>query len=236
MDRGMDGTKRLIRQEMRRRRRTLTAVELDAAERMVAASAAQLEEFRTASVILAYAATDHEVPCGALIEAAFAQSKRVFLPRLRGDRMSFAEYRRGTELRPGAMGIPEPLGDQLEVSAVAGALAFVPLVAWDATGSRVGRGGGHYDRAFTGPTRPQCLVGLGYTFQQHAALPRDPWDLRLDWVITEREAVRCRHGDDSSHMRREGAQNNGIPDDGVDRRRAGSPAGLGDRLPSTPTG
>jgi 5-formyltetrahydrofolate cyclo-ligase len=232
----MDGTKPLIRQEMRRRRRALTAGDLGTAERAVASLATQLEEFRAASTILAYAATDHEVPCGALIEAAYAAGKRVFLPCLRGDHMSFAEYAPGTQLCPGAMGIPEPLGDELEVSAVAGALAFVPLVAWDVTGSRVGRGGGHYDRAFTGPARPWCLVGLGYTFQQHPALPRDPWDLCLDWVITERDAVRCRHGDVPSHTRREGAQHNGIPDDGVDRRRAGSRAGLGDRLRATPTG
>jgi len=234
----MDGTKPLIRQEMRRRRRALSAVELAAAERAVAAIVAELEPFLAANVILAYAATDHEVPCGALVDAACAAGKRVFLPRMRGDCMSFAEYRLGADLRPGALGIPEPLGDELEVSAVAGALALVPLVAWDQCGSRVGRGGGHYDRAFTSPNRPRWLVGLGYTFQQHPALPRDPWDLRLDCVITEREAVHCRYGDedDSSHMRREGAQNNGIPDDGVDCRRAGGRAGLGNRLPATPTG
>jgi 5-formyltetrahydrofolate cyclo-ligase len=231
----MDGTKRVIRQEMRRRRRALSVADRDAAEQAVARFAAQLDEFRAPGTVLAYAAVENEVPTRALIAAAMAAGKRVYLPRLRGALMSFAEYRSGANLQPGSLGIPEPLGDELKAAAITAAIAFVPLLAWDVFGSRVGRGGGHYDRAFTGSTRPACLVGLGYTFQQHPALPRDPWDLQLDWVITERGAVRCRRGDDPSHSRKEGAQHNGISDHGVGRRRVGSRAGLGGGLPPTPT-
>jgi 5-formyltetrahydrofolate cyclo-ligase len=223
----MDGTKRAIRQEMRRRRRALSAVALSAAERAVAGHATALDAFRSAPCVIAYVATDHEVPTGRLIEAAFDSGKRVYLPRLDGEAISFAEHRRGAGLRPGARAIPEPLGDPLDLRDVMGAIAFVPLLAWDEAGMRVGRGGGHYDRAFTGAARPQCLVGLGYTFQQCVALPRDPWDLQLDWVVTERGAVRCwRAGDRSSASRKEDAKHNGIPDDGADLGRAGPGAGL----------
>jgi 5-formyltetrahydrofolate cyclo-ligase len=223
----MDGTKQAIRHEMRRRRRALSAVDLDTADRAAAEYVGSLPAFQAARGIIAYAATDHEVPTARLIEAAFGAGKRVYLPRLEGEVMSFAEYRRGVDLRPGAHGIPEPLGEQIEARDLVEAVAFVPLLAWDDTGLRVGRGGGHYDRAFAGPTRPGCLVGLGYTFQQCAAVPFDRWDLQLDWVVTERGAVCCwRGGESTAASRKEGAIRDGIPDDGVGRRRAGRRAGL----------
>jgi 5-formyltetrahydrofolate cyclo-ligase len=217
----MDGRKQLIRQEMRRRRRALSADELAAAERAVATHVAALAPFREQPVLIAYVATDGEVPTGALIETAFAAGKRVYLPRLVGKRLCFAEHRRGADLRPGALGIPEALGCEIEEREAARALVVVPLVAWDESGSRVGRGGGHYDRAIAGGLRPACLVGLGYAFQQYRSLPRDPWDLQLDWVVTERGAMRCWGRDDPSPVRKEDATSNGILLDGGGRRGAG---------------
>jgi 5-formyltetrahydrofolate cyclo-ligase len=231
----MDDTKATIRQEMRRRRRALSAAELAAVERSVAAYAAALEQFRTARCVLAYIATDGEVPTGALLETAFAAGKRVYLPRLAGETIRFAEHRRGGTLHIGERGIPEPLGALIAAHELVSSVAFVPLLAWDATGRRVGRGGGHYDRTVSGPARPMSLVGLGYTFQQYAALPCDPWDLRLDWVVTERGAVRCRSGEDPSPLRKEDATHHGIRRDGAGRRRAGGRAGLAGGLPPAPT-
>jgi 5-formyltetrahydrofolate cyclo-ligase len=235
----MDGTKRVIRQEMRRRRRAISAAELATAEQAVAAHVAALASFRDQPALIAYVATDGEVPTGALVEAAFAAGKRVYLPRLVGETLCFAEHRRGSNLRPGALGIPEPLGSELEEGEVAGAFAVVPLLAWDESGSRVGRGGGHYDRAFGGAARPACLVGLGYTFQQCPSLPREPWDLQLDWVVTERGALRCWGRDDPSRVRKEGAtpnDNNDIRYDGGGRRGAGRRPGLAGGLHPAPAG
>jgi 5-formyltetrahydrofolate cyclo-ligase len=231
----MDGTKQVIRQEMRRRRRALSADALAAAGEAVARHVATLPAFAHCRTLLAYAAADCEVPTGRLIEAAFAAGKRVYLPRLAGGTMVFAEHRRGADLEPGSFGIAEPLGAELEEREVADSVAVLPLLAWDLSGSRVGRGGGHYDRAFAGPTRPQCLVGLGYTFQQCRLIPRDRWDLHLNWVVTERGAVRCWDGGDPPPSRKEGAQHNDIPDNGARNRRSGRSAGLAGGLLPAPT-
>ena len=68
---------------------------------------------------------------------------------------------------------------------------FVPLVAFDAEGNRLGMGGGYYDsslaylrmrRAFRKPK----LIGVAYDFQRVAALPCEPWDVPLDAVLTDR--------------------------------------------------
>ncbi len=187
----MDGTKAEIRHWMRRRRRALGPSALRMAECGVGVQLQGFGAYRDASVVLLYVAVDNEVPTAALMQRAFADGKRVLLPRMVDGRMAFAEHREGMLLRRGALGIPEPSGEPLEVSKLARAVAFIPLLAWDDSGGRLGRGGAHYDRALREAPRSMCLVGLGYAFQQCTRLPRDWWDLRLEYVVTERAVVPC---------------------------------------------
>ena len=91
----MDETKAAIRHAMRRRRRALTPTEMAAAGAAVADAVLALAPVRDASLLLAYVDTDSEIPTDALIASALASGKRVFLPRLDGERMVFAEHRLG---------------------------------------------------------------------------------------------------------------------------------------------
>ena len=216
----MDETKAAIRHAMRRRRRALTPTEMAAAGAAVADAVLALAPVRDASLLLAYVDTDSEIPTDALIASALASGKRVFLPRLDGERMVFAEHRLGAALRPGAYGILAPQGDPGEPGLLATAAAVLPLLAWDDAGGRIGRGGGHYDRAFAGPARPQCLIGLAYAFQHLPRVPHDPWDVRLDCVVSEHGVVECRTGDFRSPNSEEVQSNHGIPGD--DRRQPGA--------------
>lgn len=225
----MDESKAAIRQAMRRQRRALAAADIDAAGAAATALVLALPDYRSAPLLIAYVDTDNEVPTGPLIAAALNAGKRVYLPRCVGETMDFAEHRLGVALRRGGFGLPEPTGAVLEADALRAACAVVPVVAWDRSGWRIGRGGGHYDRAFAGPHRPACLVGLAYAFQQIDQVPADPWDVRLDRVITERGAVDCRSGDDASPHSKEGARDNGLDDPDRDRG-ARRPAGGGHRL------
>jgi 5-formyltetrahydrofolate cyclo-ligase len=74
---------------------------------------------------------------------------------------------------------------------------FMPLVAFDAHGNRLGMGGGYYDtslaylrtrRVFRKPK----LIGVAYDFQRVATLPSEPWDVPLDAVLTDRALYRFR--------------------------------------------
>jgi 5-formyltetrahydrofolate cyclo-ligase len=232
----MDETKAAIRHAMRRRRRALAPTDVAAAGAAVADAVLALAAVRAAPILLAYVDSDHEIPTGALIASALAAGKRVFLPRCDGDRMTFAEHRLGAALRPGAFGMLEPQGDPGEPGLLATAAAVLPLLAWDAAGGRIGRGGGHYDRAFAGSARPRCLIGLAYVFQQLPRVPRDPWDLRLDCVVTERGVAGCWTGDERSPNRREVENDDGHRGDDHrqpgDRGRAGGP----DRRLTAPAG
>jgi 5-formyltetrahydrofolate cyclo-ligase len=57
-------------------------------------------------------------------------------------------------------------------------------------------GAGYYDRSFAflrdaqRPARP-VLVGIGYHFQEVAQIAPAEWDVRLDFIATDRELIAC---------------------------------------------
>ena len=73
---------------------------------------------------------------------------------------------------------------------------LLPLLAFDRQGRRLGAGGGWYDaslaflREVSRPATP-LLVGIGYAFQEVEAIPREPWDVDLDYVATDAELIAC---------------------------------------------
>ena len=93
----------------------------------------------------------------------------------------FRAWTPGQPLAPGKLRIPEPL-----VSAPA--VVLVPLVGFDRSGHRLGQGGGFYDRTLEGLST--LSIGLAYAVQEVDAVPVEPWDRKLDWIVTENEAVK----------------------------------------------
>ena len=61
-------------------------------------------------------------------------------------------------------------------------LILVPLLAVDRTGTRIGQGGGHYDRALPAlRAKGARVIGIGWAMQLlDTLLVADPWDVRLD--------------------------------------------------------
>jgi 5-formyltetrahydrofolate cyclo-ligase len=74
-------------------------------------------------------------------------------------------------------------------------LLFVPLVAFDDAGNRLGMGGGYYDRTLAYLRlrrhwyRPR-VIGLAHTLQRVASLPKNAWNVPVDAVVTERTVHR----------------------------------------------
>lgn len=93
-----------------------------------------------------------------------------------------------TVIKENSYGIPEPQSgipitiDQLDV-------VFVPLLGFDATGNRLGYGGGFYDR-FLAACRPDCLkIGLSLLDQMEARIPAEETDVKLDTVVTPDKVI-----------------------------------------------
>ncbi len=97
----------------------------------------------------------------------------------------FRAWAPGRPLVHDLAGLPAP---SHVAEAVTPTLVIVPLLAFDLDGGRLGQGGGHYDRtlaAFRNRPAPPLFVGLAYSGQQVAALPREPHDQPLDGILTE---------------------------------------------------
>lgn len=66
---------------------------------------------------------------------------------------------------------------------------IVPLVAADARGNRLGYGKGYYDRTLARLDAPR--IGVGWDCQIVETVPAEPWDQRLDWLVTPTRTIRC---------------------------------------------
>ncbi|HEX7097485.1 MAG TPA: 5-formyltetrahydrofolate cyclo-ligase [Acidimicrobiales bacterium] len=185
----------VLRRSMRDRRRALDEATRSHAARSVARLALPLlDGVRTLG---AYVAVGGEVDPAPIIEVAWQRGITVFVPRITaGYSMVFGEWKRDAPKRPGRFGVPEPDYDAVVRPASRLDAVLVPLVAFDRAGTRLGTGAGFYDRAFAfrlgqpRGSRP-ILVGLAYRWQESAHLERRPWDVPLDYVVTDGELVHC---------------------------------------------
>jgi 5-formyltetrahydrofolate cyclo-ligase len=179
--------KQQLRREFRRRRAALPADERRRAAREAARRLARTPLFRRARRIALYLAYGSELDTAPLRRLCAQRRKTVYMPRIgRRGHMAFVELAPCGRLRPNRHGIREPL-QRPGAGRPALDLVMLPLTAFDAQGHRLGTGGGYYDRAFARHRgRRPLLVGYAYAAQEAGALPRDPWDLRLDAVVTER--------------------------------------------------
>lgn len=187
-----------LRTRMRERRTALPPVERIAAARGVGEQLETLPEFLTDLRIGAYWAVRGELPLSHALPPLFRRGQIVFLPVLAAERrLRFAPWLPGQDLAANRYGIPEP--EQNAASAVdphALDLVLVPMLAFDRRGHRLGSGGGWYDRSFAFlQDRPRpantVLVGVGYAFQEVPMLPVEAHDVRLDFIVTERELIDC---------------------------------------------
>lgn len=160
---------------------------------------ANFKPFRQSKRIAFYHAVNGEIDPRPLLDEALSRGKTPYLPILRRDTVTglwFAPYQHNSKLQLNRFGIPEPVCVQRQlIKPWALDLVFVPLVAFDDQGHRLGMGGGYYDRTFafklqrshlTGPV----MVGLAHNLQHRPSIASNPWDIALDWVITETHRYR----------------------------------------------
>lgn len=166
----------------------------DLAAQSVAARVCALPEVCDADVLVLYQEVGGELPTGPLLEQ-FARRKTatIVLPAYRGGQWVLAVWNPETDMAVGRYSILTPRGPQWQPVGNESLVVFAPLVGWDRTGFRLGRGGGVYDRLLQRLTRKAkpFAIGLGYEAQYVAGLHRDAWDVPMDLIVTERRVVRA---------------------------------------------
>lgn len=112
----------------------------------------------------------------------------ICLPAVVEDRLAFRKWKPWEPVVPGGLGTLVPPPDAEIVDPV---LALVPVAAFDRRCARIGYGKGYYDRALLrlGAAGGLTAIGVAYSAQEAPEIPLDPWDRRLNMVVTEKETV-----------------------------------------------
>lgn len=142
------------------------------------------QDLRRAEVVAAYASFGTEPDTRPLLDALHSAGVRVLLPVLLADNdLDWAAYDPGT--MSAVRGIEEPTGARLGVEAIRTAdLVLVPGLAVSSAGTRLGRGGGSYDRALA-----RVALGIPVAVVLHPEevgldVPAEPHDRPVTHVLT----------------------------------------------------
>ena len=136
--------------------------------------------FRAASIVLLYYSLKDEVDTHEFVRK-WSREKLVLLPVVKGEELEPRVSTGPEDLATGAYGIGEPTGE-LFTDYAAIDFAVIPGVAFDATGNRLGRGKGYYDRLL--PRLTAFKAGICFPFQLVEEVPAEPFDIRMDTIIS----------------------------------------------------
>lgn len=176
--------KKALRREIGAKKRALSVADIESRSAILADKLYKTTQYRDCQSLYAYLSFNQEVRTNPIIEQAWADGKRVAVPKVVGDEMVFIWIDSFEGLAPqGAFHIMEPIEDG-PVADDERALILMPGLAFDPQGHRVGYGGGYYDR-FLEKEPDHPLVALCYDFQLYDRLEVEAHDVPVDVVITD---------------------------------------------------
>ncbi len=187
-------SKQSLRTQMRQKRRSLDEGQQDTAAQGLLKNLLSVNVFNQAKRISMYFPNDGEIDPTLVMLRALEMSKKCYYPIIfpsRKPKLFFAPVLPGTRLKADRMGIMSPVvpsahwlkPSQLDV-------ILLPLVSFDAHGSRIGMGGGFYDAslAFLSSRkhwrRPR-LIGIAHEIQRAEKITTDHWDMPLEMIVTD---------------------------------------------------
>lgn len=137
-----------------------------------------------ADIVAAYWRIRDELDCQPILVRLMDGNHTVVLPVVTGpdEPLELRVWEQGASLYEAGFGTlaPSELAPRAEPDIV-----IMPLLGFDSHGTRLGYGGGYYDRTLARMTKKPRLVGLAYAAQELDHIPRDSHDVPLDAVVTE---------------------------------------------------
>lgn len=153
-------------------------------------------EWGQAHTVGGYLSMAGEVMTQSLLNRCWSEGRTVCVPALREDGATYAfrTFTPETPVETRAFGVPEPsTGDWVDPLCLD--VVIVPGLAFTTKGDRLGHGGGHYDRLLSAASpagsRP-IAMGVCFESQIVSALPTEPHDQRMNWIVTEKQTIQCK--------------------------------------------
>ena len=145
--------------------------------------------FETTNIVSSFISINTEICTSELNNYLLKKNKILCLPTIlkKDYHLVFRNFINNDDLIEGFMKIKEPPNNS---EIVIPELIFVPCLAFDNFGFRLGYGGGYYDRTFSFlKNNKRKFISVGYAFdgQKVTEVPKDKFDIKLDYVITEKK-------------------------------------------------
>ena len=178
--------KEKIRKTMLKRRDMISSTEVSEKSRLIQLNVMNSRHFLISETLGVYLPIGSEVRTEEIIRRALESAKKVALPRIESDKMTFIQLNDRLlqeNLVVGKFGLKEPSKQGTEITEID--LLVVPGIAFDNEGSRIGYGRGHFDR-YIADAKVSFSLGLGYRFQLLSnPLPQSRLDQRINGLSTE---------------------------------------------------
>ena len=174
-----------LRELIRARLKTIPVAERAAASAQLCSQIAAEKFFTDAQTILFFAPLPDEPDIWSLLSTALSAGNTVALPRFDSATQSYAAVRvrdLQNDIVIGQFGIREPSPACPLVPLNQLDLVLVPGVAFDASGRRLGRGKGFYDRLL--PLAGGVKCGVAFDWQIVVDVPAAPHDVTLNCILT----------------------------------------------------
>jgi 5-formyltetrahydrofolate cyclo-ligase len=187
-----------LRKSIREKRRNIPSEEQREVGRKITETALSQTVFSLGDHIALFMSADGEVETALLLNALLEQGKSCYLPVLEPatTTLQFRRYLPDRPLITNFFGLQEPDAEAPVIAPADLSTVFMPLVAFDLSGNRLGMGKGYYDRTFTFLKRNNAtapvLIGLAHECQRVGKLEAADWDVPLAGIITGQEFYRVR--------------------------------------------
>ncbi|HEX6366721.1 MAG TPA: 5-formyltetrahydrofolate cyclo-ligase [Agromyces sp.] len=185
MPEDLDVQKRILRAELRERRRVMTSSERRLATEGLTARLTELIASTGAESISCYLSMPTEPDTRPFLEWAEARGIRVLFPVTRED--GLLDWTVGEEHSEtlGLHGVPEAIGELLGPMAINDVdLILVPAAAIDRTGMRLGWGRGYFDKTLGSMERCPPVYAVVFDSEFVEQVPREVHDQPVNGVVT----------------------------------------------------
>lgn len=192
--------KRVLRKEMLEKRSQLSLQEIKEKSKTITNSLLNLNEYNKSQFIFTFISFKDEVDTHKIIKSSLKKDKRIGVPITIPEKkqLQVSEIMDfDSELELSYYDILAPKAKNIRIVALELIdFILVPGVIFDRRGYRVGYGGGYYDRFFSKLDKNVLKIGLCYDMQIQSNVPTDCYDIPVDYILTEKEFIKCNHKKD----------------------------------------
>jgi len=181
--------KKELRRQLRKQRKALPWELILKNSEAIAQAVESLPEYQAADTVFCFVSYGGEPHTHVLLQRALQNGKRIFVPRCKdGGEMDLVQICSFDDLKPGMYGIlePDPAAPTQNLNELQ--FALLPAIACGKDGSRLGQGGGYYDRFLEKYTGKHCVL----CFEEFLldTVPTEKHDCRMQCIVTERQVIR----------------------------------------------